>query len=121
MTDKIKITLLISLLTINFACGNSSGAGSPSTPAPAPIGGGPVPTMNLQRTDTNANIPNGSGPYTFGGAVHGTNGRTIQFRIQNIGGASLRLTNTGPNYVTLSGADPGSFSVTIQPSGNTIG
>ncbi len=70
--------------------------------------------VNGSTTPTATNLTN------FGSALI-TGGSVIRsFQIVNTGNAKFSLTNTPPNFVTISGPDAGEFSVIAQPNDDEI-
>lgn len=93
--------------TPNFTFG-LSGTGNPT----------PVPEINVQRVTGSVNIADGSGSFDFGSQVENVAGSAIQFRIQNLGTASLSL--SGTPVVDITGTNADQFEVTVQPSSTSV-
>lgn len=100
-----------------LACGGGGGDGGGGGETPQ----APTPNMNIQSvTGGDVNISSGTGTDSFGSAQQGTNGNTIQYRLQNTGTAALTLTATSPNFVAISGTDAGHFTVLQQPTSSSL-
>jgi len=56
-----------------------------------------------------------NGSQDFGSAPVGSNA-DLTFTVRNSGTSALNFTGTAPDYVTISGANPGDFTVIAQPS-----
>ncbi|TGM15867.1 choice-of-anchor D domain-containing protein [Leptospira selangorensis] len=93
--------------TPNYTFG-LSGTGNPT----------PVPEINVQRVTGSVNIADGSGSFDFGSQVENVAGSAVQFRIQNLGTASLSL--TGTPIVEITGTNANQFEVTVQPSTTSV-
>ncbi|MEI1277508.1 choice-of-anchor D domain-containing protein [Leptospira venezuelensis] len=78
----------------------------------------PVPEMNVQRVTGSVNIADGSGTFDFGSQVENVAGSAVQFRIQNLGTASLSL--SGTPIVEITGTNSDQFEVTVQPSTTSV-
>lgn len=75
-------------------------------------------TGNGQSILDNSIYPTGTNHTAFGVATVGVSTVVRTFTIENLGSTDLSL--TGTPYVTISGANASDFSVTSQPSTNTI-
>lgn len=75
-------------------------------------------TGNGQSISDNSLYPTGTNHTAFGVAVVGSTTVTRTFTIENLGTTDLLL--TGTPFVTITGANATDFSVTAQPSTNTI-
>ena len=75
-------------------------------------GTGVTPEINVKQGATN--IADGTGSYTFGNVVLGSNSGAITFTVENLGTSNLNL--NGTPKVAISGADAAMFVVGTQPS-----
>ena len=103
--------------SISIPNGDSSGGEAPYVINFTGVGATPSPEINIQGAGNNinpGNTPVGFDNTLFAGQNVSTTSAAKSYDIQSLGNIPLLLTGVSP-YVTLGGANPGDFTVTVAP------
>ena len=103
--------------SVTIPNGDSSGGEAPYVINFTGVGATPSPEINIQGAGNNinpGNTPVGFDNTLFAGQNVSTTSAAKSYDIQSLGNIPLLLTGVSP-YVTLGGANPGDFTVTVAP------
>ncbi len=106
--------------SVTIPNGDTSGGEAPYVINFTGVGATPDPEINIQgagNTINPGNTPLGFDNTLFAGQNISTTSAAKQYDIQNLGNIPLLLTGVSP-YVTLGGANPGDFAITVAPLQN---